>query len=382
MRTIILHLSLIDSIGPSAVERIMSSIGIDNLDQLYSFSESDFMYRCGLSAKQAAKIVPGLSDARVLEQELELIDTHKISWAYSKDDHYPELLKTIHIPPTVLYWQGTLPGQQAIAIVGSRDANAYGRMAIDQLVPPLVQHGWAIVSGGARGADTMAHRKALDEGGVTVAVLGSGLLCPYPSENKGLFQEILAEGGAVVSNFPLGMRPLPDNFPARNRVIAGMSRGCIVIQAAAKSGARITADFCLSQGREVFAVPGPIDDLLSAGCHELISQGAKLTTNASQVLIEFGFDISQPEMLKKVKNNQIHPEEHLKGASRRVTPAFYAEPVDPVEAAIITACTGPCSVDELMEATGLPLIQMSKVLFDLQIKGKLTQNMAGLWEKQ
>ena len=109
MRIIILHLSLIDSIGPSAVDRIISSIGIDNLDQLYSFSESDFIHRCGLSAKQAGKMVLGLSDARALEQELTLIDAHKISWAYSKDDHYPELLKTIHIPPTVLYWQGTLP---------------------------------------------------------------------------------------------------------------------------------------------------------------------------------------------------------------------------------------------------------------------------------
>ena len=246
-------------------------------------------------------------------------------------------------------------------------------MAIDQLVPPLVQNGWAIVSGGARGADSMAHRKALDAAGVTVAVLGSGLLCPYPAENKELFQEILAQGGAMVSNFPLGMRPLPDNFPARNRVIAGMSRGCIVIQAAAKSGARITADFCLSQGREVFAVPGPINDGLSAGCHELIGQGATLVTHAGQIMGAFGYELPIISPQKSSRST---------GQKALFTPASYAEPIDPAEAALLNTCAQPSTVDELLEATGLPLIQLSKMLFDLQIKGKLTQNMAGLWEKQ
>ena len=388
---IILHLSLIDGIGPTAIERIISFLGRENLDRVYTLTHSDFVRGVGLGEKQTAKIMGGLADTSLLEQELELIQKHGISWAICHEKEYPALLTTIHMPPTVLYWKGTVPGHNTIAVVGSRDANAYGRMAIDTLVPPLVQHGWAIISGGARGADTMAHEKALDEGGITVAVLGSGLLRPYPPENTQLFEEIIARGGAVVSAFPALMRPLAENFPARNRVIAGLSRGCIVVQAAAKSGARITADYCLSQGREVFAVPGPINDSLSAGCHELIAQGAKLTAKAADVLGEFGIEMQQDPIInpgvQAPTGRQNYGKRQRAGAGdqsqqKLFTPAFYAEPVDPAEALLLDACGHASTVDELLEATGLPLIQLSKMLFDMQIKGKLSQNMAGLWEKQ
>ena len=214
-----------------------------------------------------------------------------------------------------------------------------------------------------------------DEGGKTVAVLGSGLLKPYPLENEDLFRNILNNGGAMVSAFPLLFEPLPQHFPARNRVIAGLSRGCIVIQAAAKSGARITADFALTQGREVFAVPGPIDDLLSAGCHELIGQGAKLTASAADILVEFGYHIPVQKVPETPKNTPKTRQKVL------FTPVQRAISIDPIEAAIVNACQNPCSVDELLEATGLPLIQLSKMLFDLQVKGMVCQNMAGLWER-
>ena len=392
--TIILHLSLIDGVGPAHVNRIIDHFGIDNLEQIYRFSSNDCMQQFGINQKNAEKLVAGLASQRLLDQELQLLAKHPVGWMTCLNPDYPELLKTIHIPPTILYWQGVLPNEHALAIVGSRDANAYGKMAIDRIVPDLVAHNFTIVSGGARGADTMAHQKTLDVGGKTVAVLGSGLLKPYPPQNKDLFDGIIERGGALVSTFPLLMEPLAENFPARNRVISGLSRGCIVIQAAAKSGARITADYALSQGREVFAVPGPIDDHLSAGCHELINQGAKLITRAADILIEFGYPAyvypglpaRQTSAGKQASQDPIEiPTKSPKTSSGQqaiFTPAQLAVPIDPIEAIILQTCQNPCAVDELLEASGLPLITLSKMLFDLQVRGVLTQNMAGLWQRR
>lgn len=369
---ILLQLSLIEGIGPGVLERIISQIKPEQLLDLYNFSATDLRTRFGVQERIAQKLYDGLRSTQLLEQELSLIEKNQISWVTSFDPSYPSLLKTIHLPPLLLYFKGILPANNnAIAIVGSREANHYGNQVIEQLVPALVAHDWIIVSGGALGADTMAHEATLRAGGATIAVLGSGLLRPYPPENKKLFNKIVDVGGAIVSPYPLLMEPLPWNFPGRNRVIAGLSRGCIVVQAAAKSGARITADFALSQSREVFAVPGSIDDRLSVGCHELIRQGATLISSAADVLNEFGYDLPKPERDKK-------PKKDIQQTS--LIPATLAIPVDPVEAIIITACQNPSAVDELLEATGLPLIQLSKMLFDLQLKGKITQNIAGLWE--
>ena len=370
--TIILHLSLIDSIGPSVVERLLKHEH-GNLADIYRFSASDFQNLFGYTHGTAQKLVEGLANNQILENELSLIERQKVSWLTILDDEYPLLLKNIHLPPTVLYWRGMLPEtHNTLAIVGSREANGYAQQAIDQMVPVLVDYGWIIVSGGARGADTMAHQATLNAHGKTIAILGSGLMQLYPPSNKHLFEKIIEMEGALVSPFPLLMEPLPQNFPARNRVIAGMSRGCIVAQAAIKSGARITADFCLSQGREVFAIPGPIDDPLSAGCHSLIQQGAKLTTGVADVLAEFGQMIEKPIIYKEQA-----PARTYKSAVKPVI-----EDDNSIEGLIIRTCQNPCSVDELLELTDLPLIQMTKLLFDLQLKGRLTQNMAGLWEKQ
>ena len=142
-----------------------------------------------------------------------------------------------------------------IAVVGSRSGTAYGKRAIQALIPPLVAQQWHIVSGGAMGIDAFAHQATLQAGGTTIAVLGSGLLQWYPAEHRRLFTEILEKNGTLLSAFPMNMEPLQGNFPARNRIIAGLSRACVVVQAAQKSGASITAKFALEQGREVFAVP-------------------------------------------------------------------------------------------------------------------------------
>lgn len=319
-----------------------------------------------ISSEQKAEfIVDGLADKLMLARELELIDKNNINWITFLNVTYPALLKGIAVPPAVLYWQGASLQDDTynIAVIGARAATAYGQQAIQHIVPTLVDCGWTIVSGGAIGADTMAHRTTLDAGGKTIAVLGSGLLMPYPNSNKRLFQEIIECGGSVVSTFPLTMGALPGNFPARNRIISGLSKGCVVIQAAAKSGAIITAMYALEQGRDVFAIPGPFYDPLSAGCHWLLQQGAKLVCKPEDILQEFG-RIDASILEKSPQQVSFKPVKQV---------------VE--ENPIIKACREPISLEEISQATGFALSELHLKLFELQIEGKVQQNFAGLWEK-
>lgn len=366
--TVLLHLSLIDGVGPGTIQRLLA-MEKQHLSTLYAMTSGDLQHLCGITREAAQKIVKGLTNISLLEKELYALEHDKISLVTYFDNEYPELLRHIHAPPAVLYYNGILPKtENVLAVVGSREANNYGKQVIQHLIPPLVNAGWVIASGGARGADSMAHQITMETGGKTVAVLGSGLLHPYPSHIQKMFDAIIYSGGALVSIFPLRTEPFPGNFPTRNRIISGISRGCVVIQAAVQSGARITADYCLTQGREVFAVPGPIDDLLSEGCHALIAQGAKLTANAQDILAEFGQKINEC-----ADSNQ-------QSLLPFITPLSNENSC--IQDAILNACRQPSSLDELLQATEIPLIELTKLLFDLQVQGKLAQNLCGLWEKR
>ena len=285
---ILLHISLISGVGPVAVQKIVQNV--QDLILLYSMRVHDFVTVCRISQRLAQLVVDGLQDKKPLDDELSLIVKHRVKITTIISDDYPELLKHINVPPVVLYYHGIALNKFSLccAVVGSRKSNNYGKKVVQQLLPSLVAHDVTIVSGGAIGIDTLAHQETLASYGKTIAVLGSGLLCPHPLRNRQLFNRIVQNGGAIVSPFALTMAAHPGNFPARNRIIAGLSKGCIVVQAAQKSGARITADFALNQGRTVFAVPGMIDDPVSIGCHELIRQGATLISSAHDVLVDFG----------------------------------------------------------------------------------------------
>ena len=325
----ILHLSLIEGIGPVTVNTVLSNcFGYDKnlpvpidynlselaetlktkISELYSYNASDWQNKLGCLTKVAEKLTAGLRDQTKLLQELNLIacsqatnkflpgslvnlSQHKlaINWLTIIDPKYPALLKQLSNAPVVLYWWGDYENlvRKSLAIVGSRQANEYAWRVITDLVPTLVEQDWVIVSGGAIGADTMAHRATLQHHGRTVAILGSGLLQAYPASNRQLFQEIAAQQGTILSPFSLNSPAMVGNFPARNNIISGLSLGTIVVQAAKKSGARITADCALSQGRELFVVPGLYGDELSAGCHGLVLEGAKLIHSVQDVLIEF-----------------------------------------------------------------------------------------------
>ncbi|PKN03480.1 DNA-protecting protein DprA [Candidatus Dependentiae bacterium HGW-Dependentiae-1] len=421
----ILHLTLLEGVGPAAIMRIVAAAERDffvGSGGIYDARELDFV-RLGFSSALAQKIVSGLRDAVTLEKELTLIQRYAISWATIFEPEYPALLKHIHLPPSVLYWQGDLASQSSgasdrssqenskaptFALVGSRNANWYGKQAIDLFVSPLVAQGCVIVSGGALGADSMAHAATIQAGGKTIAVLGSGLLDPYPASNTFLFSQITQNGGAVVSPFPLLMHASPGSFPARNRVIAGMSSGCIVVQAAVKSGALITARFALEQGRDVFAVPGPIEDPVSAGCHALIKEGAHLVTCAADVLGEYaqllapmrgavsertaqaslfgqGTLTGELSIQEQKKSHRIAREfQGVEGAGSSMQNHEQAESAIDVrtpQGHIMHCCTTPQSLDDLAAQTGLTFAQLYELLFELQMQGVLAQNAVGMWQR-
>ncbi len=368
VQNIILHLSLIDGVGPSTIQHIITRKSENSaLQELYDFSASDWR-RFGVSEPLANKLVSGLHDD-LLAQELSLIEKYNIQWLTIVDDAYPELLKHIHLPPPVLYWKGSAleDSVRKLAIVGARKADQYGKQVIDRMVPELVAHDFSIVSGGALGADSMAHRATLDADGKTIAVLGSGLLRPYPREHKKLFERIIEHDGTILSAFPLRTDPYPGNFPARNRIIAGLSYGVVVVQAARKSGARITAQFALEQGRDVFAVPGSIDHELSDGCHALVQEGAKLITDPYDILAEYG----------------IEKEENSNGEHSRKTARFKCAEIiheDPIKQTILRACMQPKSIDDLSLTTSLSIHELQMHLFDLQVGDLLEQDFTGMWK--
>lgn len=364
---ILLHLSLIDGIGPAAIKAIIEHKPISlEWSQLYALSAHDWMQQFGCTEKSAYVLVNGLKDWALLEAELSLIDKHAILWTTVLSDDYPELLKHIHNPPPVLYWQGSLASlnNHTLAVVGSRKANFYGQDAVDALVPALVkEHGWTIVSGGALGVDSMAHNATLKAGGATVVVLGSGLLHKYPQSNSRMFDGAVAQGGAIISCFPVDTAAYPNNFPIRNRIVSGLSKGCLVIQAAAKSGARITAQCALDQGRDVFAVPGSIKDPLSAGCHDLIMQGAKLVTCVDDIVSEY---VLNP------RKSRDYVQQTILDITETVV---HNSPA----AKILAACVHPQSVEDLLMHTNGNLSELQTVLFELQMDGKIKQDFSGMW---
>ena len=371
-RELLLHLSLIPGVGPSVVERLLNTI---NADDFYHMSPSDLMGMSGITEAMATRIVRGLRDQSMLDAELLLIKKHAINWVALSDATYPSLLRHISRPPLIIYWRGSFSDQEKrIAIVGSRKANRYGKKVINFLVCGLVSSDWVIVSGGAYGADTMAHQAAIANKGKTIVVLGSGLLRPYPAANEKLFETVCELGGTVISTFSLHSDPVPGNFPARNRIISGLSYGCVIVQAAEKSGAIITAHAALEQGRNVYAVPGPIDDSLSIGCHYLIQQGAQLISSPHDIIESFS-DIyeSSAVCVNKQENNK------QQAVSTQKDVLHHKVKKSPIQEKLLASCVDPATIDDILDETGLTSEEVMSCLFELQLEGIIDQNLAGLW---
>ncbi|MEN6622520.1 MAG: DNA-processing protein DprA, partial [Smithella sp.] len=303
-------------------------------------------------------------DWALIKKRLDQIEKAGIHIITYLDDSYPSKLLEIYDRPPMLYVKGSIIKNEVnIAIVGSRLASTYGKYTTERISRELALKGTTIVSGLARGIDSAAHRGALTAKARTIAVLGSGLDIVYPPENKKLFAEI-CETGAVVSEFPLGTPPRACNFPARNRIISGMSYGVVVIEAGEKSGSLITARLALEQGREVFAVPGSIDSAGSRGTNKLIKQGAKLIENTEDILEEILPQIEKTNLSERLSNS-IQNKDMVK--KNKV--------LNYIDEKIISLLThNRQHIDELINISGLTPADVLSSLTKLELNGIIQQH--------
>jgi DNA processing protein len=280
------RLSLVSGVGPLLRQALLERFG--SPAAVLAAAEDELQVVDGIGPKIAARIVAARDEIDA-EFELQLAAEHGIDVLAHSDAEYPRPLRQIHDPPGVLFRRGQASPQDelAVAIVGTRHATRYGLAQAERLAGSLARTGFTVVSGLARGIDAAAHRGALAAGGRTIAVLASGLLEIYPPEHEKLAVEVAASG-YLLSEAPPRMVPMSGAFPQRNRLISGLCLGTIVVEAPERSGALITARLAYEQGREVFAVPGPIDSRMSRGCHALIKDGAKLVESVDDVLAELG----------------------------------------------------------------------------------------------
>jgi DNA processing protein len=361
-----LKLIRVDSVGPATFAKLIKHFG--SPDRALGASVSELAKIDGIGFKTAEQIA-ATRDKFDTAAELELAERIGV-WIISLDDErYPPVLKQIYDPPPVLYIKGSLTAADnlAISIVGSRRCSLYGQEQSSRLAHFLSSAGFTICSGMARGIDTAAHQGALSAGGRTIAVQGCGLANIFPPENKKLF-ELIADCGACISELPLRYEPLSENFPPRNRIIAGLSLGTIVVEAGPNSGALITARAALENNREVMAVPGKIDSPLSKGAHQLIKQGAKLVESVEDVMEALGY-IGQ--------RLQGHVTAAAAKASERIErPLFDVSKLNlSGDEKTIYDCLGkePLHIEQIIAGTNLAPGGINAGLISLQLKGLIKQ---------
>lgn len=342
-------LSQLPGVGPARFNRLLSYF--HEPERAWHASQSELL-KLGIDAKT----LPQLLEKRrtiSLDAEMERLRRLEVSVMTIDSPDYPVHLKEIYNAPPVLYVKGRLlkPDEPCIGVVGTRSPSVYGKELAARLVPELVQSGLTVVSGLARGIDAIAHNATLQAGGRTIAVLGSGMDIIYPSEHRGLFNRITKDG-AVITDYPLGTKPDAFNFPARNRIISGMSMGTVVVEAQVGSGALITADYALEQNREVFAFPGRTTDRGSTGCNRLIREGrAKLVSSTEEILEELDLTVA-------VRQLEI----------KTVLPAN-----DEESRLLCLLSHDPLHVDELSRQSHLAAPTVASTLMMLELKGAVRQ---------
>ena len=353
-----LCLSLVSGVGPRLYKALVDHFGSASAVLAAPMSELRMVPGIGAKLSQAVSRARDEIDAT---QEIEFCRQQGIALVGLGEAGYPRMLAEIPDPPTILYVHGELKPQDslAIAIVGSRHATQYGLAQAERLAASLARAGLVIVSGLARGVDAAAHRGALAAGGRTIAVLGGGLAQIYPPEHKPLADEIAGQG-AVASEAPPRSQPLSGSFPQRNRIISGLSLGVIVVEASTHSGALITARHAMEQNREVFAVPGRVDNRMAHGCHRLLRDGAKLVESADDVLEELGpLVAATPNATGQVIH---HPAELL---------------LNELEQQVLQSITGDsASIDEIVSSSGLPTSQVLSTLSVLEMR-RLIRRLSG-----
>ncbi|MEA1937204.1 MAG: DNA-processing protein DprA [Patescibacteria group bacterium] len=347
--------NFIPQIGPVRFRKLISHF--KSMEDAWNASASEF-YGAGIEEDVVEKILESRKNIFV-EKEFEKLEKEKIKIITIEDTSYPTLLKETHSAPAVLYFKGEIEKDNlSIAIVGPRKVSIYGKQASSQFAGELSKAGLTIVSGMALGVDSIAHNECVKLKNKTVAVLGGGIdtASIYPSSNCQIAENIVANGGAIISEYPIGTPPLKQHFPARNRIISGLSLGVLVIEASERSGALITARFALEQNREVFAVPGSIFSKNSEGTNNLIKLGAKLSGKSEDILEELNLEFASE--IKKAR--EIIPDNEEE--------KIILENLSPDE---------PIQIDKLAKTIAINTSALSSLLTLMEIKGKV-KNVGGM----
>jgi len=353
-----LGLYLISGLGNSAFRHLLEQFVTP--DGVFKAGFSELVKVNGIGKEIARKIMDRQFSSDP-EEEMKKVEENNARIITYSDPFYPKPLKELHSPPMLLYAKGRdLPiNQTFIAVVGSRNATHYGKKAAEKIGFGLARRGVGVVSGMAKGIDSAAHKGCLRGKGFTIAVIGTGIDQIYPATNKALSEQI-AEHGTVISEFPMGSPPEPRNFPIRNRIISGLSRGVAVVEATRNSGSLITASLALEQGRDVFAVPGSIDSFKSTGTHFLIKQGAGLIENSDDILEELGLGY-RPVQQKCDFGGMSDAMPELKESEKKIYRILGDYPIH---------------IDEIVRQGGMDAAEASSVLMELELKG-LTRQLMG-----
>jgi DNA processing protein len=356
-------LNMVDGVGPIRVRALLDRFS--EPQAILAATKADLMQVEGVG-EEVARSITSWREKVNLDGELQRIEKAAVQVVTRDDTEYPKNLREVYDPPIILYVKGTLSERDAlaIAIVGSRRTTLYGQDMARKLAYQLARVGMTVVSGLARGIDTAAHTGALQAKGRTVAVIGCGIDIVYPAENEKLAKEIVEKGGAVVTEFPFGVKPDRQNFPMRNRIISGWTLGTVVVEANLKSGALITANQAAEQGRQVFAVPGRADSILSRGTNKLIKDGAKLTEDAEDILGEFEY------LLPKRATEQT---EAASGAGGTKPALVLSDMEEKVMAQLGREET---AIDDIIRASGLTTACVSATLLTLEMK-RLVRQLPG-----
>ena len=360
-----LGLTRVEGLGVRGAHKLVERLG--SAPAVYQATVAE-LEACGIPARVAREISAqaGLKEA---ETQVQAAASGGYQILVYADEAYPPLLKQIADPPLVLYVHGDLKvlSQLAVAMVGTRRPTAYGSSVAHRLARELAERQLVIVSGLARGVDSACHRGALEAKGKTVAVLGSGLDVVYPREHKKLAEQVAASG-AVISEFPLGTAPTPENFPIRNRIISGLSLGTVIVEAAEYSGSLITARLALEQDREVFAVPGNITSAQSFGPNHLIKQGAKLVDQWIDVIEEFS-----PEVRRQLLPSADQPEDGTNQAGAK--PSLFEQSLTAEQKAVFEALRADQAlfVDSICGSVELPQPRVLAALLELEMNGLVRQ---------
>lgn len=353
-------LNMIQGIGPVRVRKLLECFG--DAPSILKASPAQLMRVNGIGEELAESIANWEKNVD-LSGELKRIEEFGCRIIIHQDDDYPPLLKQIYDPPIVLYVKGKIlpTDKNGIAVVGSRQTTHYGQESARRLAYQLAYTGVTVISGGARGIDTAAHQGALNAKGRTICVLGTGINIIFPPENRELFERI-SENGAIITQFPFNYQGDKQSFAIRNRIVAGMTLGTVVVEATLTSGALITANYASEYGRLVFAVPGRIDSPRSKGCHDLIKKGAKLCEGVEDILSEFEY-LFPPSNRTQLINE----------------PSPLALELSDNEKAVITALgddDAESSVDEIIRRSGLAASVVNVALFNLEMK-RLVKQLPG-----